>query len=71
MDYELREGQANDSLERLRECLAEKSLRFRKELRPANGQKKTMRAWDSVHRMDDQVKRLWLHTGQQGRPLES
>ena len=57
MEYELREGQANDSLERLRECLAEKSLRFRKELRPAKGQKKTTRAWDSVHRMDDQVKK--------------
>jgi hypothetical protein len=26
---ELREGQANDLLERLRECLAEKSLKFR------------------------------------------
>ena len=44
LEYELREGQANDSLERLQECLAEKSLRFRKELRPAKGQKKTTRA---------------------------
>ena len=56
MEYELREGQANDSLERLRECLAEKSLRFRKELRPAKGQKKMTRAWDSVHRVDDQIR---------------
>lgn len=40
MEYELREGQANDSLERLRESLAEKSLRFRTEVRPAKSQKK-------------------------------
>jgi hypothetical protein len=56
MEYELREGQANDSLERLRECLAEKSLRFRTEVRPAKSQKKMTRAWDSVHRVDDQIK---------------
>ena len=56
MELQLREGQANDSLERLRECLAEKSLRFRKDLRPAKGQKKTTRAWDSIHRVDDQIK---------------
>ena len=55
MEYELRVGQANDSLERLRECLAEKSLRFRKEVRQAKSQKKTTRAWDSVHRVDDQI----------------
>jgi hypothetical protein len=56
MEYELREGQANDSLERLRECLAEKSLRFRGGVRLAKGQKKTTRAWDSVHRVDDQIR---------------
>jgi len=56
MEYELREGQANDSLQRLRECLAEKSLKFRKEVRLAKGQKKTTRAWDSVHRVDGQIR---------------
>ena len=56
MEYELREGQANDALERLRECLAEKSLRFRKEVRPAKSQKKMTRAWDSVHRVDNQIR---------------
>lgn len=55
MELQLREGQANDSLEKLRECLAEKSLRFRKQLRSAKGQKKTTRAWDSIHRMEDQI----------------
>ena len=58
MELQLREGQANDSLERLRECLAEKSLRFRKQLRPAKGQKKTTRAWDSIHRIGDQIKQV-------------
>ena len=56
MELQLREGQANDSLEMLRECLAEKSLRFRKELRTAKGQKKMTRAWDSIHKMEDQIK---------------
>ena len=56
MELQLREGQANDSLERLRECLAEKSLRFRTEVRSAKGQRKMTRAWDSVHRVDDQIK---------------
>ena len=56
MELQLREGQANDSLEKLRECLAEKSLRFRKELKSAKGQKKMTRAWDSIHRVEDQIK---------------
>jgi len=56
MELQLREGQANDALEKLRECLAEKSLRFRKEVRSAKSQKKMTRAWDSVHRMEDQIK---------------
>jgi len=56
MELHLREGQANDALERLRECLAEKSLWFRKEVRSAKSQKKMTRAWDSVHRMEGQIK---------------
>ena len=58
MELQLREGQGNDLLKRLRECLAEKSLRFRKELRSAKGQKKMTRAWDSIHRMEDQIKQV-------------
>ena len=58
MELQLREGQANDSLEKLREYLAEKSLRFRKGLRPAKGQKKMTRAWDSIHRVEDQIKQV-------------
>ena len=55
MELELREGQANNALEKLRECLAEKSLRFRTEVRPRKSQKKATRAWDSVHRVDEQI----------------
>ena len=56
MESQLREGQANDLLEQLRECLAEKSLRFRTEVRPANSQGKVTRVWGSVHRIDNQIK---------------
>ena len=56
MEYELREGQANDALEMLKECLAEKSMRFRVEVRSAKSQKKSTRAWDSIHRADKQIK---------------
>jgi hypothetical protein len=52
----LREGQANDALEALRAGLAEKSLRFRTEVKPAKSQKTMTRAWDSVHRADKQIK---------------
>jgi hypothetical protein len=36
--------------------LAEKSLRFRTEVKPAKSQKTMTRAWDSVHRADNQIK---------------
>ena len=35
-------------------------MRFRKELRPAKGQKETIRAWDSVHRVDDQIRKAMV-----------
>jgi len=56
VETELREGQANDALESLRAGLAEKSLRFRTEVKPAKSHKKMTRAWDSVHRADVQIK---------------
>lgn len=51
----LREGQANDALEALQAGLAEKSLRFRTEVKPAKSQKTMTRAWDSIHRADKQI----------------
>ena len=48
MEYELRVRQIIH-LERLRECLAEKSLRFRTKVKPAKSQKKMVRTWESIH----------------------
>ena len=56
IEIELREGQANDALEALRAGLAEKSLRFRTEVKPAKSQRTMTRAWDSIHRADTLVK---------------
>jgi hypothetical protein len=55
VEAELREGQANDALEALRASLAEKSLRFRTQVKPAKGQKTMTRAWDSIHKADKQI----------------
>ena len=56
VEAELREGQANDALEALRASLAEKSLRFRTQVKPAKGQKTMTRAWDSIHKADKQIR---------------
>lgn len=55
VEAELREGQANDALEALRAGLAEKSLRFRTEVRPAKSHRTMTRAWDSIHKADKQI----------------
>lgn len=55
VEAELREGQANDALEALRGGLAEKSLRFRTEVKPAKSQKTMTRAWNSIHKADGQI----------------
>ena len=56
IEIELREGQANDALEALQAGLAEKSLRFRTEVKPAKSQRTMTRAWDSIHRAEKQIK---------------
>ena len=56
VEAELREGQANDALEALRASLAEKSLRFRTEVKPAKSQRTMTRAWDSIHKADKQIR---------------
>ena len=55
VEAELHEGQANNTLEALQAGLAEKSPRFRTEVKPAKGQKTMTRAWDSIHRADKQI----------------
>jgi len=52
IEAELRKGQVSDALERLCLALGEKSLCFRTEVRNANSQRTTHRAWDNVHRLD-------------------
>ena len=56
IEAELREGQANDALEALRTGLAEKSLRFRTEVKPVKSQKTSTKVWDSIHRADKQIR---------------
>ena len=55
VEAELWEGQANDALETLQGGLAEKSLRFRTEVKPAKGQKMMTRAWNSIHKANEQI----------------
>jgi len=52
VEWELRKGQINDSLEGLRLALGEKSLCFRAEIRNANSQRTTQRAWANIHKHD-------------------
>jgi len=64
VEAELQAGQANDALEAFRAGLAEKSLRFQTEVKPAKSQKATTRAWDSIHRADKEIQQAvqcyWL-----------
>ena len=52
IEAELRKGQVADALEGLRLALGKKSLCFRAEVRNANSQRTTHRAWDNVHKFD-------------------
>src|ERR1700733_3592672 len=55
VESELRKGQVMDALEGLHLALGEKSLCFRAEVRNANSQWTTHRAWDRVHKFDADV----------------
>ena len=57
IEAELRKGQVTDALEGLRLALGEKSLCFRTEVRNANSQRTTHRAWDNVHKLDAEARR--------------
>lgn len=65
VEAELRKGQINDSLESLRLALGEKSLCFRAEVRNADSQRTTQRAWDNIHKFDADARRhrsIYNHT---------
>jgi hypothetical protein len=57
IEAELRKAQVSDALEGLRLALGEKSLCFRTEVRNANSQRTTHRAWDKVHKFDDDARK--------------
>src|ERR1700749_1526518 len=57
VEAELRKGQINDSLDALCLALGEKSLCFRVEVRNANSQRTTQRAWGNIHKFDADARR--------------
>jgi hypothetical protein len=57
MEAELRKAQVTDALEGLRLALGEKSLCFRTQVRNADSQRTTNRAWDNVHKLDAEARR--------------
>jgi hypothetical protein len=57
MEAELRKAQVTDALEGLHLALGEKSLCFRTEVRRADSQQTTNRAWDNVHKLDAEARR--------------
>ncbi len=57
IEAELRKGQVVDALEGLRLALGEKSLCFRTEVRNADSQRTTHRAWTNVHKLDAEARK--------------
>ena len=57
VEAELHKGQINDSLDGLRLALGEKSLCFRMDVRNANSQRTTQRAWDNIHKFDTKARK--------------
>jgi len=57
IEVELRKGQVTDALNGLRLALGEKSLCFRTEVRNADSQRTTLRAWDKVHKYDTEARK--------------
>ena len=57
IEAELRKGQVADALQGLRLALGEKSLCFRTEVRNADSQRTTNRAWDNIHKLDAEARK--------------
>ena len=57
MEAELRKAQVTGALNGLRLALGEKSLCFRTQVRNADSQRTTNRAWDNVHKLDAEARR--------------
>jgi hypothetical protein len=57
VEAELRKAQIDDLLEGLRLALGEKSLAFRSDVRNANSQRTSHRAWANVHKFDAEARK--------------
>lgn len=57
VEAQLRKAQVNDALEGLRLALGEKSLCFRTEVRNSSSQKTSLRAWENVHKRDNEARK--------------
>ena len=54
-ECKLREGQANDSLQKVREAVTQLSWQFKGKVRTATTTKQTTRAWDGVHILEREL----------------
>jgi len=57
VEAELRRAQINDSLNGLRLALGEKAMSFRADVRNANSQRTSLRAWSNVHKHDSDARK--------------
>ena len=57
IEFELHKGQVADALDKLGLALGEKSLCFRTEVRNADSQWTTSRAWDNIHKLDTEARK--------------
>ena len=57
VEAELRRAQINDSLHGLRLALGEKAMSFRADVRNANSQRTSQRAWATVHKRDSDARK--------------
>jgi hypothetical protein len=56
-EFKLREGQANDALQKIKEALSYKAWHIKSKVRYAAGNRQTGRAWDGVHSLNRKITR--------------
>lgn len=54
-ELKLREGQANDALQKLKESLSSLAWQFKRNVRNALGNRTSSRAWDGVHKLNREI----------------
>ena len=58
IEFKLRKEQVTDALDGVHLVLGKKSLCFQTEVQNANSQRTTSRAWDNVHKLDTEARKL-------------